>query len=476
MPDKQANYAVVSEPTLLAWLVRTVWRSVPVAAAGGLLVGLVVFALSGASNGRPTTTARIVLTEEVRWPFFDPVIAQTSELAQADELQAFLATTYDSDTYTLRSEVPDQLKAVVDLVVEGLEVEITEGVAQTAGEWIVEESQVARRGLLEANAAEAARGIADLEEQLSTASASADDATRSLAASDDPVVVEALNRELRLANATIDSYQAAKLTLETTVDDLDRQLSTLAPQVSIASLTTETPGEASPNLALAAAFGAAMLVSIAYIVREREYGRISSVTQVQEVLGVAAAAYPSVPAGGQLVGLFRPLTAGASVTVGVERNKTELATPGDLAGALTSAGILATFAPSMNDTHTNSTQANKVQAGDGQNNETGTDDAETTPEGWEWPSDDYKPAIAYERAYFNTPAFDITPDSGPPSTITLVSLTIEAEHAVATGAACDHVIVVADRSQDAMADLRRRVKLVDDLGIPLLGVLVVETP
>ncbi len=426
---QRSEYAPVSQSTGLKWVVLTGLKAMPIALVAGALAFAAVMTLSAAGNTESAvTTARIGLTDEVNWPFFDPVIARTSQLASADELSATLQTQFGDTPFVISTDVPDQLAAIIDIVVEADDEQTAEAVAEAAATWIVENGNNERRAKLESVTVALAESIAALDTNLAESAVLADQAAAAVAVSTDPAVTESLRRQLRLTNDEIDAFQKTKLDLENELGATQRQLEVLAPETMIANVTTDvtTTGESLP-MAVAVGIGAALVAILAFLIFQREHGRISSTDQLREVLGVDAGTFPAAPGTVPLAGMFRQLAKNRTSIVGVEHGSTNLGSAEDIAHELEMLGFSARVASSF----------------------TGNEFGDHPDE------------------------FSDRPDGGLGGDIRVVDFSL-AEHAIAESMRCDHVLLVFDSRKDRMRTARARIRTMQELGVPVLGLLLVK--
>jgi len=423
---ERSTYRPVKERDGLRWLIVAGLKALPLAIILGGIATFVLLALSSSGSSEAETRARIGLTDEVKWPFFDPVTERTLQSANSDELDEYLVSTVGSTSYVLTSELPDQLTAIVDIVVVAEDAATTEVVAVAAADWVVVQNEADRIARLNTDIELATAELAEVDALLVVAVETADETAVALAATEDEATIERLKRELRLANDEIDSYQVRTLELEAEISATERQLANLAPEIEVVNVTTVgTETERPTTVAFAAGLAVAILAVFAQLIYQREFGAISSSKQLEDVLEVPVSTYPSRPESAQLLGLFRPLNEAEPSVVGVVRGGTELGDPDDLVERLSELGL-------------------SVRVGE--------------------------PELVSAGA----PVATRGRSSKPPERIAMVDLDAELEGSAEISLGCDSALLVVDRKSESVRSVRSSLDLIDELGLPLLGVLLVE--
>lgn len=281
----------------LAWLLISAVRAAPLALIAGVLVAAVAVAAGRVGGEGATTTTRLALTDEVVWPFFDPVTERISELARDDELIETLDAQYPDADFTMEANPPEVLRAIVELVVSADDKVTAEAISEMAASWITDRHESPR--------VEAQQQVVDslrAERDVIASQLARDEAEATLLrqalenAGDGVALVEEVRLNLLVVNDAIRAGNDALFDLDNDIRDAERALAALRPEVIVASVqTAESEADEGLGFPLAAGMGAAALVGLATIVYDRERGRIWSADQLADITEVTTVSFGAAP-------------------------------------------------------------------------------------------------------------------------------------------------------------------------------------
>lgn len=269
--------------TVLGPLLRGWWVIVAAAVAAGLVVALV-----GGGPDEAQASARVGLTDEVRWPFYDVARDRFAVVVETPAVQEAAEAAADGPIELTVDQPVDQ--AYVDVV--GVAATTSAAVAgtQAAVDAALVDVRDAALGVEQAAVERLAADLAALDDRLATVTQDIDDLL--VAEQGDGVDAaraessrEALEQErnvlARDRATTAGELREAERELVAATEALDVQL--VRP-----AAPPEDEGAAGRfgPLTLAAALGGAVLAAIVLLVRDRRSGRVTDPWYVSDLLGV----------------------------------------------------------------------------------------------------------------------------------------------------------------------------------------------
>lgn len=397
------------------WLARTAAIILPISLLAAALVWLGLRTILTAAAPETTTVTRIVLTDQVRWPFFDTVIEEVSSTARSPELVTAVEDAFPGREYVLEPSVPTAVDAIIDITVKAEDEELSRDASVLAANWVIEQHEGRRveesRQALNPLEAERARVV----EQKADEEANADDLFVARQSEDDAVAVARLDRDLQRANNAISFYDSELLRLDAAINELNGSLESLQPEVDIGSISTSSSIGGTSSLPFQAGIATFLLTAFGLFVANRELGRFGDSKHLQSVLEVPVVPWRSSQANVQLARLVR--MAQDEVACQIVGFDSEVTAPSAVAvsNALASLGVASQYLrPGV------------------------------------VPTD---PDVVYLQAAGDS---QLRSDS-------LKGLVW-----------CDAVLLVADSNRDTIRSLRRRLRRYNEMGIPPLAIIAVD--
>lgn len=397
------------------WLARAAAMILPAALLLAAIVWFVLRTLLSVTAPETTTVTRIVLTDQVRWPFFDTVIEEAGDLARSDDLASEVAQAFPNQDYVLEAEVPTAVDAIIDVTVQAEDETLSRDASVMAATWVVDKHEGRRveetRRTLDPLNAERERVL----EQKATEEARADQILRDRQGELDEGIVGRLDRELRLANNAISFYDSELLRLDSSINEVNGSLESMQPEIAIGSINTSTSTDGTSSLPFQAAVATFLLSGFGLFVANRELGRFGDSKHLQSVLEVPVVPWTSSQANVQLARLVR--MAQDEVACQIVGFDSEVTTPSAVAvsNALADLGVPSQYLrPGV------------------------------------VPTD---PDVVYLQAAGDSPL----------RSDTLKGLVW-----------CDAVLLVADSQRDSIRNLRRRLRRYREMGIPPLAIISVD--
>ncbi len=330
----------------IRWLISSALRALPLAVIFGALIGAAAFSVRAVADGEATTTTRLALTDEVIWPFFDPVTEAVAELARSEALATELDRQYPDANFTITTEPPAVLRAIIELIVTADDPARSEAISASATTWIIDQHEAPRIQQVQEALANAQSDHDAIAATLAEDEATAEQLRVTLENTTGQAAQDALQLDLQIKNDAIRSNSTTLLQLENTIRETERELATLRPQVVVASVrTVDTSSTSSLSLPIATGVGMAFLVGLALVVNDRERGRIASTDQLESVLEVPTVAYAKGTPGLRLARVLRSAeTPGATTLIGVESDE-KLSPASALAADLRTLGMEVAYQP-----------------------------------------------------------------------------------------------------------------------------------
>lgn len=248
-----------------------------------LLAALLGWLVGGAlpELGRSTSAnVSLGLTDHVRWPFYDAVMARQPALLDTDEVRAAteadVGATADSVTLDLGT---GQTGAVMRIVVEAEREEHALALAQGMGERLVAANLAEQRVVVEERIARLEADVDERRTELATLDARRDEERLAL----DSDAAEITQAQLLVVAAHLTEAEAQLESAQEELADLGPRVAIVAPAVA-----GREPGDATRSSAVTAALLALLAVGVVPSL-DRRFGRVRTVAQLRRI-------WPAVPA------------------------------------------------------------------------------------------------------------------------------------------------------------------------------------
>ncbi|MEM7140171.1 MAG: hypothetical protein AAF548_04000 [Actinomycetota bacterium] len=263
----------------------------------GLVAGAIVYVgLDDDDGDAATAVARLGLTDEVVWPFYDAARDRLELAVTADGFAAAVSDAVGESVGPISLEIPNN-QAFVELVVEADDIDAAIAGRSAAIEMLTTSSLDSGRARLEAERDLLAVDLAAAEELVLTLETEADEiiaqqVANAIAQVDDPTAADLLTEEGRLdsrLSRVLTERDSQVRTVQTLVRDLDqveREIANVGPEIEVLRLTDEASSDSAPVVpALAAGALAAAAAALLAVIWDRERGRARDDWYVQEAVG-----------------------------------------------------------------------------------------------------------------------------------------------------------------------------------------------
>ena len=259
------------------------WSPLVVAAAV-LSAGSTQFVLDRAADDSQAV-ARVGLTDEVTWPFYDVVRDGIATLAETDDVGSAVREELGGEFVAFDVDVPEA-QAAVDLAVTATTPEAADRGAVAAADDVVRRNLVSRRAVAQAE-------LDLLNEVLATAEADA--ANKATAVEDlidgydglsDEIAIRQVDESVRVAIIERDAAVRAAGDSASSVLAMERTLVSVDAEVKFVRLEGASESEVSSAVIGAVGLAAALLAMLIVVIGSRENGWVRSSEQIRSVVGV----------------------------------------------------------------------------------------------------------------------------------------------------------------------------------------------
>ncbi|MEQ8842804.1 MAG: hypothetical protein RIB98_17630 [Acidimicrobiales bacterium] len=363
-PDPPTPATVVDlQPARLVVLalLRWIWLIVSVCVATFLIT-------AGITEEEPESAvavARLGLTDEVVWPFYDAARDRVEILVTSDDFETRIEETIGAELAGIGVEVPIN-QAYIELVVEAETVSTATAGRDAAVEEVTAASLATRRVKLDQELSELAMDLAASEELIATLETQIDDVISRQVVIGLLLVDDPADPELRTEDRLLDSVRSRLITqrdghvrtsqdLERDIDEVERAQASLQPEVELLRFSEAPSSDDSGFGPAAAATGLALIAtSLAVVMWDRERGRIRHRWYLEGPLGLPVIGSLRVgESAGQAAAVDRLMT-----VVGSDAERIGIVAAGEVAAAT----VIADLVPVMTGTESGAESASGVAA------------------------------------------------------------------------------------------------------------------